>query len=207
MNIAARNVLLVIGLLVTCAAFAVPPAVLEAENPKSQFVFSQEAQPPDEPLTLWYRRPATKWETEALPVGNGRLAAMVFGRWTPRGAFVAAIFFSLANALREAGFDVPIGEERLERAVEQGATLARRLGRLPKMADWKAARSALRPKIERLLELLARDPFETPPPFEKLVGDLEGAFSRRVNIQHRLVYQVLTRQRVVKVLRMWTHYE
>ena len=79
MNIATRSVLLVIGLLVTCAAFAVPPAVLEAENPKSQFVFSQEAQPPDEPLTLWYRRPATKWETEALPVGNGRLAAMVFG--------------------------------------------------------------------------------------------------------------------------------
>ena len=66
-------------MLVTHAAFAVTPAVLEAENPKSQFTFSQAASPPDEPLTLWYRRPATKWETEALPVGNGRLAAMVFG--------------------------------------------------------------------------------------------------------------------------------
>ena len=70
----------------------------------------------------------------------------------------------------------------------------------------KAARSPLRPKIERLLELLARDPFEAPPPFEKLVGDLEGAYSRRINIQHRLVYQVLARERMVKVLRMWTHY-
>ncbi len=71
----------------------------------------------------------------------------------------------------------------------------------------KAARSPLRPKIERLLELLARDPFESPPSFEKLVGDLEGACSRRINIQHRLVYQVLVRERVVKILRMWTHYE
>ncbi len=71
----------------------------------------------------------------------------------------------------------------------------------------KAARSPLRPKIDRLLELISRDPFETPPPFEKLVGDLEGAYSRRINIQHRLVYQVLTRERVVKVLRLWTHYE
>ena len=77
--LATRSVLLVIGLLVTRAVFAVSPAALEAENPKSQFTFSQEASPPDEPLTLWYRRPATKWETEALPVGNGRLAAMVFG--------------------------------------------------------------------------------------------------------------------------------
>jgi toxin YoeB len=71
----------------------------------------------------------------------------------------------------------------------------------------KAARSALRPKIESLLTLLARDPFETPPPFEQLVGDLEGAISRRINIQNRLVYQVLPEERVVKVLRMWTHYE
>lgn len=71
----------------------------------------------------------------------------------------------------------------------------------------KAARSLLRPKIDRLFELISRDPFETPPPFEKLVGDLEGAYSRRINIQHRLVYQVLTRERVVKVLRLWTHYE
>lgn len=71
----------------------------------------------------------------------------------------------------------------------------------------KAARSPLRAKIELLLELLARDPFENPPPFERLVGDLDGALSRRINIQHRLVYQVLPDARVVKVLRMWTHYE
>jgi len=71
----------------------------------------------------------------------------------------------------------------------------------------KAARSPLRAKIEVLLELLARDPFETPPPFERLVGDLDGAVSRRINIQHRLVYQVLPDERVVKVLRMWTHCE
>ena len=70
----------------------------------------------------------------------------------------------------------------------------------------KAERSPLRSKIEKLLELLKRDPFESPPPYEKLVGDLEGACSRRINIQHRLVYQVLARERVVKVLRMWTHY-
>lgn len=57
------------------------------------------------------------------------------------------------------------------------------------------------------LELLEQDPFRTPPPYEKLVGDLAGAFSRRINIQHRLVYQVLQEERVVKVLRMWTHYE
>lgn len=71
----------------------------------------------------------------------------------------------------------------------------------------KAAKSRLRPRIESLLGLLARDPFESPPPFERLVGDLEGALSRRINIQHRLVYQVLADERVVKVLRMWTHYE
>lgn len=58
-----------------------------------------------------------------------------------------------------------------------------------------------------LPELLEQDPFRTPPPYEKLVGDLAGAFSRRINIQHRLVYQVLQEERVVKVLRMWTHYE
>jgi Txe/YoeB family toxin of toxin-antitoxin system len=58
-----------------------------------------------------------------------------------------------------------------------------------------------------LLELLANDPFRSPPPFEKLVGDLAGAYSRRINIQHRLVYQVLPEEGVVKVLRMWSHYE
>ena len=67
--------------------------------------------------------------------------------------------------------------------------------------------SGLRTNVERLLHVLREDPYRSPPPFEKLVGDLTGAFSRRSNIQHRLVYQVLDRERVVKVLRMWTHYE
>jgi toxin YoeB len=71
----------------------------------------------------------------------------------------------------------------------------------------KLGRSRLRPRAEKLLDLLARDPFEAPPPFEKLLGDLVGAYSRRINIQHRLVYQVLDKERVVKVLRLWTHYE
>jgi toxin YoeB len=67
--------------------------------------------------------------------------------------------------------------------------------------------AGLRPKAEKLLEILAGIPFQRPPNFEKLVGDLSGAYSRRINIQHRLVYQVLKKERVVKVLRMWTHYE
>lgn len=71
----------------------------------------------------------------------------------------------------------------------------------------KLDRSRLRPRAETLLGLLARDPFESPPPFEKLLGDLAGAYSRRINIQHRLVYQVLEKERVVKVLRLWTRYE
>lgn len=71
----------------------------------------------------------------------------------------------------------------------------------------KLASSGLRPKAERLLALLREDPFRRPPPFEKLIGDLAGAYSRRINIQHRLVYEVLSEERVVKVLRMWTHYE
>jgi len=71
----------------------------------------------------------------------------------------------------------------------------------------KLAAGGLRPKAEALLAILAENPFQTPPPFEKLVGDLAGAYSRRINIQHRLVYQVLEDERVVKVLRMWTHYE
>ena len=71
----------------------------------------------------------------------------------------------------------------------------------------KASRSNLRPKIEKLIDRLRRDPFEVPPPYEKLVGDLDGAYSRRINIQHRLVYQVLEEERTVKVIRMWTHYE
>jgi len=71
----------------------------------------------------------------------------------------------------------------------------------------KLASSGLKSKAQRLLAILAIDPFQSPPPYEKLVGDLAGAYSRRINIQHRLVYQVLEQERVVKVLRMWTHYE
>ena len=71
----------------------------------------------------------------------------------------------------------------------------------------KLAASGLKPRADRLLALVSEDPFRTPPPFEKLVGDLAGAYSRRINIQHRLVYQALEDQRVVKVLRMWSHYE
>lgn len=71
----------------------------------------------------------------------------------------------------------------------------------------KLAASDLRPKAEILLEILARNPFEDPPPFEKLLGDLSGAYSRRINIHHRLVYQVLSEINTVKILRMWTHYE
>ena len=65
----------------------------------------------------------------------------------------------------------------------------------------------LKPQAERLLAILAKDPFQNPPPYEKLVGDLSGAYSRRVNIQHRLVYQVLADVKTVKVIRLWTHYE
>ncbi len=70
-----------------------------------------------------------------------------------------------------------------------------------------ATTPALKAKAQRLLELLADDPFAQPPPFEALVGDLRGAYSRRINIQHRLVYQVLSDEQVVKILRMWSHYE
>lgn len=71
----------------------------------------------------------------------------------------------------------------------------------------KAARAGLKSQIEKLLLVLREDPFQTPPRFERLVGDLRGAYSRRINIRHRLVYEVLEAERVVKVLRMWTHYE
>ena len=72
--------------------------------------------------------------------------------------------------------------------------------------DAKELSSAgLRPKAEEILEILTKDPFQQPPPFEKLVGDLSGAYSRRINIQHRLIYQVLKEIRTVKVIRMWTH--
>jgi toxin YoeB len=71
----------------------------------------------------------------------------------------------------------------------------------------KLSSANLRSKAEELLELLREDPFLSPPRYEKLVGDLAGAYSRRINIQHRLVYQVLQEKGVVKILRMWTHYE
>ncbi|HSH48417.1 MAG TPA: Txe/YoeB family addiction module toxin [Halomonas sp.] len=71
----------------------------------------------------------------------------------------------------------------------------------------KLASSGLKPKAQELLALIAEDPYRKPPPFEKLVGDLAGAYSRRINIQHRLVHQVLDEKRVVKVLRLWSHYD
>jgi Txe/YoeB family toxin of toxin-antitoxin system len=71
----------------------------------------------------------------------------------------------------------------------------------------RLAKSNLKENAQALLEILCKDPFQTPPPFEKLLGDLSGAYSRRINIHHRLVYQVLEEEKVVKVLRMWTHYE
>lgn len=71
----------------------------------------------------------------------------------------------------------------------------------------KLASSGLKPKAQELLAILAEDPFQRPPPFEKLVGDLAGAYSRRINVQHRLVYQVLEERSIVKVLRLWSHYE
>ena len=71
----------------------------------------------------------------------------------------------------------------------------------------KLARAGLKPKAQKLLDVLADDPYQAPPPCERLVGDLAGACSRRINIQHRLVYQVLDGIKTVKVIRMWTHYE
>lgn len=71
----------------------------------------------------------------------------------------------------------------------------------------KLVAAGLKNKAQDLLAIVAENPFQNPPPYEKLVGDLAGAYSRRINIQHRLVYQVLDAERIVKVLRMWTHYE
>ena len=71
----------------------------------------------------------------------------------------------------------------------------------------KLAATGLRSRTKRLLNILRENPYQTPPPFEKLVGDLAGAYSRRINIQHRLVYEILDKDKVVKVIRMWTHYE
>ena len=71
----------------------------------------------------------------------------------------------------------------------------------------KLASSGLKPKVQDLLVILELDPWQNPPPYEKLVGDLAGAYSRRINSQHRLVYQILETEKGVKVLRLWTHYE
>jgi len=78
----------------------------------------------------------------------------------------------------------------------------------PAMKDAKKlAAGGLKTKAQELLALIANDPFQNPPPFEKLVGDLAGAYSRRINIQHRVVYEVFAKERTVRILRMWTHYE
>lgn len=71
----------------------------------------------------------------------------------------------------------------------------------------KLSSAGLRQKAEVVLEILQKNPFQTPPPFEKLVGDLKGAYSRRINIKHRIVYQILKKYKTVKIIRMWTHYE
>jgi len=71
----------------------------------------------------------------------------------------------------------------------------------------KIAQSGLKPNAERLLQILKEDTYRSPPPYEKLLGDLSGAFSRRINVQHRLVYQIFDDIKTVKVIRMWTHYE
>lgn len=71
----------------------------------------------------------------------------------------------------------------------------------------KLSAAGLREKAQDLLQVLAQDPFQNPPPYEKLVGDLDGAYSRRINIHHRQVYEVFKKERIVRVLRMWTHYE
>ena len=71
----------------------------------------------------------------------------------------------------------------------------------------KLARSNLKKQAQKLIMIIKEDPFQTSPPFEKLLGDLTGAYSRRINIQHRLVYQVFEEEKIVKVIRMWTHYE
>lgn len=71
----------------------------------------------------------------------------------------------------------------------------------------KLAASDLKSKAQKLLNIISVDPYQTPPPYERLIGDMTGAFSRRINIQHRLVYQVIKNAKTVKVIRMWTHYE
>ena len=94
--------------------------------------------------------------------------------------------------------------------MRQGITLVKWQILFTKQAQRDAKKiqaSGLKEKTQKLLDLLQNNPFKTPPAYEKLLGDLSGAYSRRINIQHRLVYQVLSKEKVVKVLRMWTHYE
>jgi toxin YoeB len=71
----------------------------------------------------------------------------------------------------------------------------------------KLAATGLKPKAQKILAILAIDPYQNPPPYEKLVGDLTGAYSRRINIQHRIVYEIFAKEKTVRVLRMWSHYE
>ena len=71
----------------------------------------------------------------------------------------------------------------------------------------KVTESGLKEKVKKLISIIEKDPFQNPPPYEKLIGDLAGAYSRRINIQHRLIYEVFTKEKIVRVLRMWSHYE
>ena len=71
----------------------------------------------------------------------------------------------------------------------------------------KIKASNLKDKTKMLINLIKENPYQTPPPYEKLMGDLEGAYSRRINVQHRLIYQILDKEKTIKILRMWTHYE
>jgi Txe/YoeB family toxin of toxin-antitoxin system len=71
----------------------------------------------------------------------------------------------------------------------------------------KLTSAGLKPKAQNILEIIRENPFQNPPPYEKLIGDLDGAYSRRINIQHRLIYQVYQQERIIKILRLWTHYE
>lgn len=71
----------------------------------------------------------------------------------------------------------------------------------------KIQSSGLKIKVQNLVEILSKNPYQTPPQYEKLTGDLKGAYSRRINLQHRLIYQIITEHKIVKIIRMWTHYE
>ncbi len=94
--------------------------------------------------------------------------------------------------------------------MRQGACLVKWQLVFTKQAQKDAAKlgsAGLKQKAQALLNMVSSNPFQNPPPYEKLIGDLAGAYARRINIQHRLVYQVLEKEKIVKILRMWTHYE